>query len=87
MRLQWREQIAPEPPCIHSMTVKKCFDASKQLDATTCSIFIAKSPPELASDWPFSQLKIGVFGRHFVLWLASCKVIGDFDPHVSMTWL
>ena len=69
------------------MTVKKCFDASKQFDTTTCSIFIAKSPPELASDWPFSQPKIGIFGRDFVLWLASCKVIGDLDPHVSMTWL
>ena len=69
------------------MTVKKCFDASKQLDTTACSIFLAKSPPKLASDLPFSQPKIGIFGRDFVLWLASCKVIGDLDPHVSMTWL
>ena len=68
-------------------TLTKYVDASKQFDTTTCSIFIAKSPPKLASDWPFSQPKIGIFGRDFVLWLASCKVIGDLDPHVSMTWL
>ena len=69
------------------MTVKKHFDASKQFDTTTCSIFIAKSPLKLASDWPFSQPEIGIFGRDFVLWLASCMVIRDLDPHVSMTWL
>ena len=66
---------------------EKVFDASKQFDTTTCSIFIAKSPPRLASDWPFSQPKIGIFGRDFVLWLASCKIVGDLDPHVSTTWL
>ena len=66
---------------------EKVFDASKQFDTITCSIFIAKSPPKLASDWPFSQPEIGIFGRGFVLWLASCKVTGDLDPHVSMTWL
>ena len=86
-RLHWREQIAPLPPCIHSMTMKKHFDASKQLDTTACSILIAKSPPILVSDWPCSQPKIGIFGRDFVPWLASCKVIGDPGPHVSMTWV
>ena len=69
------------------MTVKKYFDPSKQLDTTASSIFNAKSPIKLASYLPFSQPKIGIFGRDFVLWLASCKVIGDLDLHVSMTWL
>ena len=69
------------------MTVKECFDASKQFDTITCSIFIAKSPPKLALDLPSRQPKIGIFGEDFVLWLASCKVIGDLDPHISITWL
>ena len=78
-----------------SLTIPYSFHGSeksvlmllKQLNATTCSIFIAKAPPKLASDWPFSQPKFGIFGRDFVLLLASCKVIRDLDPHGSMTWL
>ena len=69
------------------MTVEKYFDASKQFDTTASSIFIANTPEKLASDWAFSQPEIGIFGRDFVLWLASCKVVGGIGPRVSITWL
>ena len=46
-------------------------------------MFITKSHPKLASIIDLPQTD----SRDFVPWLASCKVIGDPGPHVSMTWV
>ena len=66
---------------------KELFWDSIQLNIATCSLFIAKFTPKIASELIFILLKFDHLIRIFFLCLASVRIFLDLTPQLSVKCL
>ena len=82
-----RGEIAPQLIIFHPLTVEKSFQASKLVYIAPYGIFLAKSPPRLAPEWPFILVKISHLKMDFVVCLASDGIDFNLSPQLCIVWM